>query len=162
MECYLTLLDYGVRAGGGIGDLLPMISFKNNPSYFMSRFFYNITFHIFIILILGNIFFGIIVDTFADLRDKNEAIDKDKRNVCFICQLNRNNSINQNIDYDKHISEDHKLWNYVYFLTYLHMNNPNDFSALENFVWDKFQSKDIMWIPNFSSINTSVAKKEIS
>lgn len=152
-------MDYGVRQGEGIGLRLPIVSFKEARfSYYLGKLIYGVSFHIIIIWILGNIFFGIIVDTFADLRDKYEIIDKDKRNVCFICQLNRNNSINQNIDFDKHVSEDHKLWNYVYFITYLHMSNPNDFRALENFVWDKLESKDILWVPNLGEDST--VKKE--
>jgi hypothetical protein len=113
----------------------------------MTRFFYNITFHIIIVMVLGNMFLGIVVDTFADLRDKENAIENDKKNVCFICQLTRDDSINKNIDFEKHTKTSHKVWNYVYFLTYLKLNNPNDFNALEFYVWKKVNEKDISWIP---------------
>jgi hypothetical protein len=92
-------------------------------------------------------FLGIVVDTFADLRDKQNAIDHDKKNVCFICQLTRDDSINKNIDFDKHNQTNHRIWNYVYFLTYLKLNNPNDFNALEFYVWKKVNEKDVSWIP---------------
>lgn len=147
IHCYLTLIDLGIRAGGGIGDQLPHVSYPESTYYYVGRFFYNITFHIFVILILSNIFFGIIVDAFGDLRDEQFQIDNDILNVCFICQITRDSSINKNIDFKKHIYDDHRMWNYVYFLTYLHMENPNNFSALENYVWDKLERKDIQWIP---------------
>ena len=39
------------------------------------------------------------------------------------------------------------LWNYVYFLIYLHLYNPNDFSRIEGFVWDKLPEKKYTWFP---------------
>jgi hypothetical protein len=92
-------------------------------------------------------FLGIVVDTFAALRDNQDSIENDKNNVCFICQLTRDDSMNKNINFDIHTKKDHKVWNYVYFLTYLRINNPNDFNALEFYVWKKVNQKDITWIP---------------
>ena len=37
-----------------------------------------------------NILFGIIIDTFAQLRDLKQSIDLDMRNICFICNIDRN------------------------------------------------------------------------
>ena len=39
------------------------------------------------------------------------------------------------------------MWNYVYFLTYLHINNSNNFKMLETSVWDKLEESDTSWIP---------------
>lgn len=36
-----------------------------------------------------NILFGIIIDTFAQLRDNKKEIDEDMKNICFICNLDR-------------------------------------------------------------------------
>lgn len=141
------MIDYGIRSGGGIGDILPKISYKHSTAFFYGKFFYNVIFHIFIILVLGNIFLGIIVDTFADLRDKNQLREEDKLLKCYVCQISRDQSLNKKIDYESHIREDHLTWNYVYFLTYLHITNPNDFNALQNYVWDMLAQKDISWIP---------------
>ncbi len=96
---------------------------------------------------MSNLFFGIIVDAFADLRDKSATIENDVKNVCFICQMNRDSAMNKNIDFEKHTNSVHYLWNYVYFLTHLHINNPNNFKSLESFVWNKIHKKDTSWIP---------------
>ena len=40
-----------------------------------------------------------------------------------------------------------KMWNYVYFLTYLHIGDSNDFNELEKVVWGNAFKKDISWIP---------------
>ena len=146
-QCYLTLLNYGVRSGGGIGDVLSMLSFKANISAYLGRFFFDILFHIIIVLIMTNLIFGIIVDSFANFRGSTDESENDKKNVCFICQLTRDDAINKNIDFNKHVREVHDMWNYVYFLTYLHINNSNNFKMLETSVWDRLEESDTSWIP---------------
>jgi hypothetical protein len=146
IQCFMTLMNYGVRSGGGIADILPKISFSNKE-FFVQRFFYDIFFHILIVWVMGNLFFGIIVDTFADLRDTNTRVENDKANVCFICQLDRDSSLQKNIDFNEHVENDHFLWSYVNFLTYLHTNNPSNFKALESHVWTCISQNDTSWIP---------------
>ena len=58
----------------------------------------------------------------------------DKNNICFICQMSRDDSINKNIDFDLYRETVHNYWNYIYFLTYF--NNENNFKMLESSVWD--------------------------
>jgi inositol 1,4,5-triphosphate receptor type 3 len=54
------------------------------------KFVFDCTFHILVIIIMVNILFGIIIDTFAQLRDEKQTKDDDKRNICFICNIDRN------------------------------------------------------------------------
>lgn len=115
--------------------------------FFLFRFGYDMLFFILVILVLGNVFLGIIVDTFAELRDENTMKENDKSNICFICQLSRDACLTRNIDFNKHVKNEHFIWNYVYFLTYLHVSNPNDFNRLENSVWSKLEEQDFGWIP---------------
>lgn len=153
-------MDYGVRAGGGIGDVLQQVSYSYNTGYWIAKFFFEIIFHITIIWGMSNLFFGIIVDTFANLRDNNNRIEHDKKNVCFICQMNRDNAMNSNIDYNTHVKTDHDIWNYVYFLTYLHINNPNDFKFLETYVWEKIHLKDNSWIPIYKQTDDTPVEEK--
>lgn len=60
--------------------------------YFV-KFAFDCTFHIVVIIIMINILFGIIIDTFAQLRDEKQTKDDDKRNVCYICNIDRNTVI---------------------------------------------------------------------
>lgn len=68
--CFVYVLNYGLRAGGGVGE--PLISPDPNVDLdtFTSRVFFDLTFFIIIIIIWMNIIFGIIIDTFAALRDE--------------------------------------------------------------------------------------------
>ena len=78
------------------------------------------------------IFTGIIVGAFAELRDDTTQNEKDKNNVCFICQMTRDNCLRKNIDFDLHVQEEHFIWNYLYFLAYLHFSDPNNLNSIEN------------------------------
>ena len=147
IQCLLVLISYGTRAGGGVGDALPTVSYKNSTKMFIGRFIYDMTFFIFIINIMGNVTFGLIVDTFGELRDETYNNENDKNNKCFICQISRDGCLLKNIDFNSHIKYEHNLWNYVDFLVYLHLNNPNDFSRVEGIVWDKLIENDYGWIP---------------
>ena len=147
LQCYLVLINYGTRSGGGIADTLPVVSFKNDTNMFIARFFYDMTFYILIIMIMGNITFGLIVDSFGALRDETYSYENDKENVCFICQLTRDGCLLKNIDFDYHVSNEHNIWNYVDFLCYLHLYDSNNFSRIEGFVWDKLIEKDYGWLP---------------
>ena len=88
-------------------------------------------------MIMGNVTFGLIVDTFGSLRDETYKYQYDKKNICFICQLSRDGCLLKKIDYETHIKKNHNLWSYIDFLCYLHLYNANDFSRVENLVWEK-------------------------
>ena len=67
IQCYLTMLSYGVRSGGGIGDVLPKLSYKVNPGYFVAGFFFVVLFHIFVIWIMINLFFIDVISVICPL-----------------------------------------------------------------------------------------------
>lgn len=70
MHCFLSTINYGLRGGGGIGEFLPtQTAVKENEQGFYFRSIYDLTFFLLVITILLNIIFGIIIDTFAQLRD---------------------------------------------------------------------------------------------
>ena len=140
LQCFLVLISYGTRAGGGIGDVLPIISFKNDVEMYIGRFIYDM-------MIMGNVTFGLIVDTFGALRDQTYTYENDRSNLCFICQLSKDGCLLKNIDYGVHIKKDHNIWSYVDFLTYLHLYNANDFTRVEGSVWERLLEKDYGWLP---------------
>jgi len=142
-------MDSGFRSGGGIGDIIPKVSWNNDTNLFIGQFFYKVTFFILIIIILSNSCFGIIIDAFSDLRDKTNYIEEDKKNICFICQISRDSCLNKNIDFDYHVKKVHNSWDYVSFMTYLMINDPNNFNKSEHYVWKKITNSidNISWIP---------------
>lgn len=55
----------------------------------MSRIAYDMAFYIVLIVIVLNLVFGVIIDTFGDLRAERNEKDDLLRNSCFICGLER-------------------------------------------------------------------------
>ena len=108
---------------------------KNEPNLFIARFFYDMSYYILVTMIMGNVTFGLIVDSFGGLRDETYAYEKDKKDVCFICQLTRNRALIKNIDFNDHVNKDHNVWNYVDFLCYLHLYDANYFQELKDLFW---------------------------
>jgi hypothetical protein len=78
----------GLRSGGGIGDIMKVLDY-NSPEQSKNDWFakwtIEISFFLFINIISLNIVFGIIIDTFAELRDDETLRDKDRENCCFVC-----------------------------------------------------------------------------
>ena len=64
---------------------MKMMGLKDS-SYFLSWFVF---YFLIIIVMFFNIIFGIIIDTFASLRDQKAQMDDDMRNICFICSIDR-------------------------------------------------------------------------
>ena len=69
MTC-VAILCAGLRNGGGIGDVLRSPS--NNESLFAFRVLYDMLFFFIVIIIVLNLIFGVIIDTFADLRSEKQ------------------------------------------------------------------------------------------
>ena len=147
LQCYLYYISLGTRSGGGISDAMEKVSYQKDVELFFARFINDLLFFFLVNLILGNVFLGIIIDTFGELRNIQTENENDRKNICFICQLSSDACLTRNIDFDKHVNNVHNIWNYVYFLAYLHLNNPNNFNRVENSVWEKLEIQDYSWIP---------------
>jgi hypothetical protein len=61
--CLFTTINAGIRAGGGLGDAMSQ-PVKGDGNYVL-RYIFDIFFFLVINIILMNIFFGIIIDSFA-------------------------------------------------------------------------------------------------
>jgi hypothetical protein len=147
LECYLNNIDFGTRSGGGIGDIWPKMSFKMSLGKFLLKMLTAVAFQIVIVLILGNIFMGIIVDAFAVLRDQGDTKNKDTLNNCFICNTTKEDCSNDGIDFNKHIYEEHYTKNYVYFINYLLEKNPDEYNELENSALILIANGKTHWLP---------------
>lgn len=67
LNCFASTSIVGIRAGGGIGEWIGQAA-KEDEEYWW-RIIFDLSFFVIVIIILLNIVFGIIIDTFAELRD---------------------------------------------------------------------------------------------
>ena len=77
------------------------------------RWIVDLLFFISVIVMLLNIIFGIVIDTFAQQRDLQKQIKDDIDNVCFVCGIDRNTFDRKHpIGFEHHIRCEHNLWHY--------------------------------------------------
>lgn len=73
LQCFITTLGFGLRAGGGIGDSIKYPDYGTERFQYIQRFCYDYLFFALVILIYFNILSGGIIDTFGDLREKKTS-----------------------------------------------------------------------------------------
>ena len=64
-QCFVTMMDKGIRFDGGIGEVTEPIHFNDQREIYLVKFFHDFLFHILVNVIIPFILIGIIVDTFA-------------------------------------------------------------------------------------------------
>jgi hypothetical protein len=146
-ECFTTMLDYGLLLGGGIGDYTEQIHYGDMMDKYFVKLFHDASFHILVKVILLNILFGIIIDTFAQLREKKKTIDDDMKNKCFICNFDRFTFDKEANGFEDHITKDHCLWFYVYYIVHLQSKDTTDHSGIESYVNKMYNDNNICWVP---------------
>lgn len=138
--CIITTLNNGLRNGGGIGDVLRKPS--SSEPLFMFRVVYDLLFFFIVIIITLNLIFGVIIDTFGDLRQEKQEKDYTLRNTCFICGLDRSKFDNKTVTFDEHTKLEHNMWHYLYFLILIKVKDKTEFTGPESFVYSCIQVID--------------------
>nr|XP_022341733.1 inositol 1,4,5-trisphosphate receptor type 2-like isoform X6 [Crassostrea virginica] len=131
-QCTVTVIRYGL-----IGDMFDTLKQNGENSTFASFWplvLYHVSFFIFITTIGLNIIFGIIVDTFSELRDLKWRAESDMKDTCFICSRNSYDFEHNGKGFDHHVRNEHNMWAYVFFLIHLEDVKTSDFTALELYV----------------------------
>ena len=70
---------------------------------------YNLIYILVVNLILTAIISGIIIDTFAGMREKAEDIREDDNTYCFICNIERERFEREGLDFVEHTTKDHPM-----------------------------------------------------
>jgi inositol 1,4,5-triphosphate receptor type 1 len=154
-DCFLSTVNLGMRSGGGIGDAFgPTLE-----SDFGFRLIFDLLFYICITTVLMAIVFGLIVDTFSELRDERNATEFDMNNICFICGLKRSIIELKGEGWKKHTMLVHNPFSYLYFLLHLKETKELDCSGIEQFVKKCMEDKDIRFYPTTS---TQIGFREVT
>lgn len=62
-----------------------IVSGSLQENLFVARVVYDLLFFFIVIIIVLNLIFGVIIDTFADLRSEKQQKDEILKNTCFVC-----------------------------------------------------------------------------
>jgi hypothetical protein len=153
VSCFFLIFYMGVP-DGSLGAVLDNASNRDQPDY-MRRVAFDLSFFVWVGVLLFNIITGLMVDGFGALREEDNTRNDILSNSCFVCGFTR-------VTYDDvpnfkgpsfefHKNETHDFWNYVYYYVYLKRKEKNDYSGVESFVWDMIAKTDMGWIPDKNS-----------
>ncbi|XP_020277922.1 inositol 1,4,5-trisphosphate receptor isoform X6 [Pseudomyrmex gracilis] len=143
--CIVTTLNQGLRNGGGIGDILRAPA--SIEPLFVARVVYDLLFFFIVIIIVLNLIFGVIIDTFADLRSEKQQKELILKNTCFICGLNRSAFDNKTVSFEEHIKHEHNMWHYLYFIVLVKVKDPTEFTGPESYVYAMVKDRNLEWFP---------------
>ncbi|KAM7433039.1 Inositol 1 [Porites harrisoni] len=158
LMCIVTTLNQGLRNGGGIGDVLRRPSMKENM--FVGRVIYDLLFFFVVIIIVLNLIFGVIIDTFADLRSEKQNKEEVLKNTCFICGLDRSAFDNKAVSFDEHINSEHNMWHYLYFIVLLKVKDTTEFTGPESYVSLMVKDHDLEWFPRMRAMSLAMDEGE--
>ena len=125
---------------GGLGELM-----QDNIGM---RIFLTMAYFFGVMIVLLNIIFGITIDTFGALREAKNIRLEDTAGICFICGIE--NLVFDRIErdgFESHIRQDHYMWNYFYFITYIWEQNKDNDDGFEGYVRHCVEKSDITWFP---------------
>ena len=142
LHCMQTCLSYGLRYGAGINEQL---NHTLDTRYVVDVFYFFI-----IMIIMLNVIFGIIIDTFSDLRSKKNERIQDTTEVCLICSIDKqtfDRADDSSVGFRNHVKNDHNMWAFVSFIVYLWEQDKDDDDGLEQYVRRSVENNDICWFP---------------
>jgi hypothetical protein len=110
-------------------------------------------FFIWVGVVLMNIITGLMVDTFSSIREEKATRAEILASDCFVCGLQRNAYEDAGLSpnsptFDAHLSDDHDLWSYVYYIAYLQKKDPTEDSGIESYVRQQVDDLSLEWIPS--------------
>ncbi|KAG1683402.1 Inositol 1,4,5-trisphosphate receptor [Nymphon striatum] len=156
--CIVTTLNQGLRNGGGIGDVLRKPS-RNEP-LFAARVVYDLLFFFIVIIIILNLIFGVIIDTFADLRSEKQQKEEILKNTCFICGLDRSLFDNKTVSFEEHMKCEHNMWHYLFFIVLVKVKDPTEFTGPESYVYEMINDNNLDWFPRMRTMSLAAVDVE--
>lgn len=75
-SCYFTTLNIGLRQGGGIAEVMQVTDVESSEYNFYGKLLFDLGFFLFVNIISLNVIFGIIIDTFSELRARHRERGK--------------------------------------------------------------------------------------
>eukprot|EP00935_MAST-01C_sp_MAST-1C-sp1_P000740 g740.t1 len=166
--CFATVLRYGVLSGGGIGEYIDFevsaALFPYNPdllflrpnhqlgnqlqaygtfSAFAARYAFDLLFFVIVLILL----------LFGELRDKQTSMERQKRDFCFICDIEKQKfddaflkrQINDGFQF--HCNNEHNMWDYLLLCIYLEHRDSSDYTGPESYLAKCISDGSLAWIP---------------
>jgi len=156
LVCWVGAINEGLRASD-IGAIMEPARPDEAFGMFVFNFVFQFTFWVLVITILLNVIFGIIIDTFGELRANHTFKKNHMENTCFVCGIDRFRLDTKGNGFERHIKEDHYMWWYLFLVVYLNAKESTAYNGWEQYVASKLKVDDFSFVPR----NSAVVLKEV-
>ena len=148
-----TFLDFvHVMLVVGEGPLTE-VDAQNRQGDVQSRFILDVVFFIVFVVLLLNMIFGIIVDKFGLLRDQESDRNREKKQQCFICGIQKQYEDaegllrGQHSAFEHHVKNRHNMWSYFDMFIYLLTKNQTEYTGADTFLREQLDALKLDWLP---------------
>eukprot|EP00935_MAST-01C_sp_MAST-1C-sp1_P001935 g1935.t1 len=125
------------------------------------KMLFELAFSVIMVIVLLQMVFGIIIDTFGQLREEQTAVVEQRRNYCFLCGIDKRRFELEAVQASKkdgggwieHIRNEHNVWDYFFYYCYLQEKTKLDYSGVDTYVNSCLQNGDLDWLPVSKSIS---------
>ena len=141
-QSFKLMISYGFRSEEGIGRYM--------EDTIGIRIIVDVAFYFIIVVILRNIFFGVVIDTFGELRSGKVERQADSNSRCFICGIDQgefDKKTTATHDFKIHRNVTHNMWNYLFFVMKIWKQRPSQDTSLEKYVRQCLLDVDVNWFP---------------
>ncbi|KAE9032600.1 hypothetical protein PR003_g9622 [Phytophthora rubi] len=146
-QCFLVTLDQGIASGGGLGSYLRQLPLGSSAHSY-GRLVFDVLYNILLVVLLLNLVFGVIIDTFASLRSDDQEKILDMHGRCFICSIDAYTFDRATKrGFHDHVSRDHNMWHYLYLFVHIRKKNITEYNGLELFLAMRMAKKDVSFFP---------------
>ncbi|KAL4460004.1 hypothetical protein ABPG74_003530 [Tetrahymena malaccensis] len=151
-NCTFMILDLTFKVNAGFlgNDLGQYSSSSWSPSIkILIDFLYAFVITVLILQIIQ----GLIIDTFALIREEQEQRVREMETYCFICGRDRESLDKQGENafqgFDFHVKNQHNQWCYIFYIAYIQNKPPTECTGLESYVrWCvSNEETKIQWFP---------------
>ena len=150
LYCFLTMINNGMRWHCGVGKITRSESYILHFWPFVHRFCFDLLFFWLIEVVMLKILYGIILDSFSELRQTHNLIEKDMTNNCFICNLDKDECEKNNINFQEHCEKVHNVWDYAFYMITLRMSDTKSLNSINSRNKQKILEKRVDWLPDSS------------
>ena len=155
LNIFMRMIDETFKQDGGIGTYLDKSLDSSINKYVISktylfRFFFDLLFFLVVLLLVFQMFLSVIIDYFNETREKSETFNDTMETECIVCGISREEiektTPNDKKAFDRHITYCHNVFNYIYYLMYLHSITDRDV-IIDDGVWNLHLDKNLSYLP---------------
>ena len=81
-------------------------------------------------------------------------------NICFICEVQKDDCEKNNINFADHCNKDHNIWEYANYMITLRLKDSQDLNAINSYAKDKLEAKRTNWLPVKEKLNNDLDEEE--